>query len=106
MSKVVSKRAKNPYLYNFMWTVMDGHRGTCSYGGVWGILDQLLANRAALHKSGIYCKPEDVRIFTMPGMVKGSKVVRHCRPSKGKEYNPQGFSDHLPVTLKVREKLG
>lgn len=106
ISKVVSKRARNPYLYNFMWTVMDGHHGTCSYGGVWGMLDQLLTNRAGLHESGIYCKPEDIRIFTIPGMVKGDKVIRHYRPSKGREYNPQGFSDHLPVTLKVREKLG
>ncbi len=103
-SKVTRARSR-PMLLNLMWRLMDGSRGTHSYGNVWGMLDQVLLNKGALKKEGLYCKPEDINIFTIPGMVDGNKIVRHGRPCKKKEYNPNGFSDHLPVTFLVREKI-
>jgi len=39
-------------------------------------------------------------------MVKGryKKPVRFGRPSNKKSFNPDGFSDHLPVSVKVMEE--
>lgn len=103
-SKVTRARSR-PMLFNMMWRLMDGNQGTHSYGNVWGMLDQVLLNKGALKKEGLYCKPEEITIFTIDGMVDDNKVVRHGRPCKKKEYNPDGFSDHLPVTFIVREKI-
>ena len=103
LSKVKSKRSRNPYFYNLMWNVMDDEIGTHSYDGVWGVLDQALVNRAGLDRSGIYCTPNAVEIFQMEGLVKSGKPVRFSRPSS-KGFNENGFSDHLPILLTLKEQ--
>lgn len=103
ISKVKSSRSRNPYLYNMMWTLMDGAQGTHSYGGEWGMLDQILVNRGALKNKQLYTSADKAEIFTVEGMIKRNKVIRHSRPSS-REYNKNGFSDHLPLVVKVYEK--
>jgi hypothetical protein len=102
ISKVKSSRARTPYLYNMMWSLMDGTQGTHSYGGSWGMLDQMLVNRGALKNKQFYTSANKVEIFSIEGMIKRNGVVRHSRPSS-KKYNESGFSDHLPLILKVYE---
>jgi predicted extracellular nuclease len=103
ISKVKSKRSRNPYLYNMMWSLMDGIQGTHYYGGEWGMLDQILVNRGALNSKKLYTSANKVAIFSLEGMVKRNKVIRHSRPSN-KDYNRNGFSDHLPLTLRMYER--
>lgn len=105
IKKVSSKRAKNPYLYNLMWSIMNGKQGTYSFNGMWLMLDQILVNRAALDPGDIYCLPEDIEIFSRPGLVRRNAIIRHGRPATKSSYNPEGYSDHLPVTLKIRERI-
>ena len=101
--KVKSKRAKNPYLYNLMTHLMGEDIATHSYDKTWGMLDQLLVNRAGLEKTGIYCTPKAAEIFTLPEMIKRDTPVRFGRPSTKGGHNPQGYSDHLPVVLGLKQ---
>ncbi len=105
LPKVTSKRAKNPYLYNLMWELLDQDIATHSYNKVWGMLDQIMVNRAGLDRKDIYCTPNAVDIFVMDGMIKRGQPIRFSRPSTKSGINEDGFSDHLPVTLKIKEKL-
>jgi predicted extracellular nuclease len=90
ISKVKSNRSQNPYLYNMMWSLMDETQGTHSYGGEWGMLDQILVDRGALKNKKLYTSANKVEIFSLEGMVKQNTVIRHSRPSS-KEYNKNGF---------------
>lgn len=103
LSKVKSKRSTKPYFYNLMWNIMDDTIGTHSYNGVWGFLDQALVNRAGLDRSGVYCTPKAVEIFTMEGMIKSGKPVRFSRPAAKGGCNDKGFSDHLPIVITIKE---
>ncbi|MFZ7128172.1 MAG: endonuclease/exonuclease/phosphatase family protein [Desulfobacterales bacterium] len=101
IDRVKSRRARNPYLYNLMWPLMGGEIATHSFDSTWGMLDQILVNRAGLAKSGICCEQNSVSIFTAPGMIAKGAPVRFGRPSESKGYNPLGFSDHLPIVMMV-----
>ncbi|MEH6628877.1 MAG: endonuclease/exonuclease/phosphatase family protein [Motiliproteus sp.] len=103
LKKVKSTRAKNPYLFNLMWPLMDGSLGSHSFNGIWGMLDQMLVNRAGLASQQLFTAPGNAEIMVFPGMVKGNKVIRHARPARS-SYNPKGYSDHLPLLLTVTEK--
>ena len=104
LSKVTSKRAKNPYLYNLMWPLMGKDIATHSFNGTWGMLDQFLVNRAGLDRHGVYCKPDAASIFTMPGLIERNVPVRFGRPSDKKKHHPEGTSDHLPIVLNIKEQ--
>lgn len=101
--KVASSRVKNPYLYNMMWSLMGANVGTHYYANEWGMLDQVLINRALLTRAPLRCKPNDISIFTVPGMVGVNGPIRFSRPSTKGGANLAGFSDHLPVLLTLTE---
>jgi len=95
-----------PYLYNLMWPLYDQGVGTF-FGSVPMLLDQFMVSRGIISASPkTPFRVESVEIVNLPGMTVGdyNKPVRHSRPSQGKEYNPDGFSDHLPIHLVLEEK--
>lgn len=102
-SKVRSKRSQNPYLFNLMWRLQEDGIGTHYYNG-WGMLDQILVNRAALlNESGLQMIPETCGIFNNVQLIKSGKPRRFGRPSSASSHDTEGFSDHLPVFVKCRE---
>ncbi|MEM1194268.1 MAG: endonuclease/exonuclease/phosphatase family protein [Pseudomonadota bacterium] len=104
LGKVTSRRARKPYFYNLMWNRLDDAIATHVFDGVWGMLDQALVNRAGLARTGIYCTPNAVEIFETDAMINRGKPVRFSRPSNKNAFNPDGYSDHLPLLLTVKEK--
>jgi hypothetical protein len=52
-------------------------------------------------------KVDSVEIVNLPGMTTGEyrKPVKHGRPSDKENYNPKGYSDHLPIHLMLEERL-
>jgi predicted extracellular nuclease len=102
-SKVKSKRSRKPYLYNLMWPLQNDKSGTHYYNS-WGMLDQILVNRPLLRKeSQLQLVSDSCQIFKTSDMLKSSKPRRFSRPSAGGGVDPSGFSDHLPVTVKLFE---
>jgi len=104
-SKVKSKRSRKPYLYNLMWPLQYDGSGTYYYDG-WNMIDQIMVNRPMLRKkSPITLVSNSCQIFKPDGILKSGKPRRFSRPSAGKSFDPEGFSDHLPVTVRLNQKL-
>ncbi|ODB95103.1 hypothetical protein A3197_17205 [Candidatus Thiodiazotropha endoloripes] len=101
--KVISKRSKKPYLMNLMWEMMGQGHGTHYYDN-WGMLDQILVNKPLLNKEGPFKLVKDsVAIIKTPQMLKSGKPRRFNRPSAKKGVDEAGYSDHLPIEVRVRE---
>ena len=101
-SKVRSRRSRKPYLYNLMWHLQEDGVGTHFYDG-WGMLDQLLVNRALLNgDAGFALADGGSEIFRDPDLIRNDKPRRFSRPSEGNRYDPGGFSDHLPIGVHCR----
>ena len=98
-------RAQSPRLYNLMWPLLGERRGTHFYNGFANMLDQFLASKGLIDRDAPISVVEDsVRIEMVPEMVSGGAYpdpVRFGRPSSG--YNPNGFSDHYPISVVLRE---
>ena len=102
--KVLNARSV-PYLYNPMWALYAQGLGT-HFFDVPTLLDQFMVSKSiASTAANKPFKFESVDIVNLPGMTTGEyrKPVRHSRPS-AEDYNPNGYSDHLPVHLVLEER--
>lgn len=97
---------RKPYLLNLMYRFLGQNRATFVFGNEKNILDQFLVSRGLVVGAGSF-KVNEVNIVDfLPELVKGEykKPVSFGAPSEGRTYNPNGFSDHLPVYLVLEEK--
>lgn len=100
-------RADNPMALNLMWPLMHGEDpGTFRYNSDWNMLDQFLGTRGILNtQSDVKVLPETVEIFKLPEMLNG-KTAKAPRkfgcPSKPKDYDPDGYSDHFPIVMQLK----
>ncbi len=104
-NKVVYGR--NPYLYNLMWPLLGTRQASYVFNSEPLMIDQILISKGIALKSGEFMLDDDaIKIEVFPGMTKGryDAPVRFGRPSSKKTYNPDGFSDHLPISVKLTEK--
>ncbi|MFT4680627.1 MAG: putative extracellular nuclease [Flavobacteriales bacterium] len=96
--------ARNPMLYNLCWAEWGINSATYSYGGEHLMIDQMLVSKGLCYKQGnLRTSSEDLKVFRMDGMTAGryDQPVRFGRPSSS--LNTEGFSDHLPLTLRITE---
>jgi predicted extracellular nuclease len=105
--RVKSLRSANPYLLNLMWALMGSGGGTHYYEGLPGVLDQILVNRPLLRTEGAFrLKASSLAVLEYPEMRGVSGPRRFGRPAeKGKRggYDPDGYSDHYPVAVVLRQ---
>ena len=95
VSKV--QRARTPKFYNLMWSLLAKGRGTHYYGSDISILDQMMVSKALLDKkTGLSIKLDSIKIEDDSSMAYRGKPRRFGRPSK--KYNPDGYSDHFPIS--------
>ena len=100
--KVRSRRSRKPYLFNLMWRLQEDGVGTHYYDD-WGILDQVLVNRTLLAgDSDFALEPGSCEIYRDPDLIKSDKPRRFSRPAEGNQFDPNGYSDHLPVGVRCR----
>jgi hypothetical protein len=95
-----------PYLLNLMYPFLGQNRGTFLFGNQKNLLDQFLVTRGLVIGAGSF-KVNEVNIVDyIPELVKGEykKPVSFGAPSNARSYNPNGFSDHLPIHLILEEK--
>ena len=98
---------RNPYLYNLMWELIGKRVGSYVYNSEPIMIDQFLVPKGIVLDGGKFkIKKDSVRLEIFEGMVKGryKKPVRFARPSDKSNYNPDGFSDHLPVSVELVEE--
>jgi len=97
--------AKNHFFYNVMYQFLDQNKGTHVWGSEVNILDQFLVSKNILSQSNTHSfKIDTVEIVDFPELVKGAykKAIRFSRPNKS-DFNPNGFSDHLPISMTLKE---
>ncbi len=105
MSRTKVVYGRNPYLYNLMWPLLGTRRASYVYGARPQMIDQFLVTKGIAKKTGLFSLDDQaVKLEVYDGMVTGryDTPVRFGRPSSG--YNPDGFSDHLPISVVLGEK--
>ena len=93
--------------FNPMFTYIGSGVGTHVYGNDQNILDQFMLSKAIVSQSA--SSPfnfDGAEIVMFDNMVKGdyNTPIRFGRPSSKSQYNPEGFSDHLPIKLILSER--
>lgn len=79
---------------------INGAKGTYRYQGEWGSLDQILVSESMLRWPANYsCFINDSDFLTEEDTKYGG--VKPRRSYYGPKYDPQGFSDHLPLVFTV-----
>ena len=113
----VKKKPKpdgNYYMYNLMFRFLDLQYGTYVYGSELNLLDQFIVSRSILSESTDFkFNLDSVDIIRYPELFYGqyNTPLKYGRPSNVKSgnnptkktYNPDGFSDHLPIELILEE---
>ncbi len=101
--KVVS--GTSPRLWNLMWARIGAADGTFYFDNMPNLLDQFLVNKnMAKQNVPIRALPETVEIVRFPGMAAtGTYPSPVPFGGMGKPVNQNGFSDHFPIGLTIRE---
>ena len=77
----------------------NGAMGTYRYKGEWGSLDHIFFSQSFLDNSKIkYCRIHDLPFLLEEDQKFGG--VYPARTYKGRKYNYNGFSDHLPLVIR------
>jgi endonuclease/exonuclease/phosphatase family metal-dependent hydrolase len=89
-------------LTNLMWDMEKNDLGTYAYKGDWGCLDQFLVSPALQDGKGVDVVMESVEIVKKDWMlfVNDKGVASPNRTYGGNNYYG-GFSDHLPIYMKI-----
>ncbi len=96
---------KSAGLYNLSLPWMNKEEGTLKYQGRWFVFDQIIVSPGLLTATnGLSTKPEDATICKLPFLfetdeTRGGRKLH--RTYTGYRYNG-GFSDHLPILLKLQ----
>ncbi|KJF44670.1 hypothetical protein LH29_04235 [Draconibacterium sediminis] len=100
-----SLNSKSAGLYNLSLPWMKQEEGTLKYQGQWFVFDQIIVSPELLTATnGLKTKPENATICKLPFLfepdeTRGGRKLH--RTYTGFRYNG-GFSDHLPILLKLQ----
>jgi len=105
-AKIPDNIVKPEALYNLSSYWMKSDKGTLKYQSQWSVFDQIIVSGALLQKKqGLSTQPKDAQIVDKPFLLEKDKRYGGVRPFRtyiGFSYH-RGFSDHLPVVLRLDE---
>jgi hypothetical protein len=103
-AKVTSAR-EEPLLWNLMWPITGLPDGSFYFDNQPNMLDQFLVNRnMATCDAPIKVDPAAVQILKPPAMVNPGVYPKPIPfGGMGNPVNPNGFSDHFPITMRITE---
>lgn len=102
--------ARIPRLFNLMWPLMGGAAGTFYFGNYPYMIDQFMVSKEMVKATGKFrvAKNDDgnyaVKIEMFPEMISGGRYpdpVCFGRPAQKSSYNPDGYSDHYPISVVI-----
>ncbi|MFQ5901848.1 MAG: endonuclease/exonuclease/phosphatase family protein [Thermodesulfobacteriota bacterium] len=97
-------RARSPKFLNLMWPLLGEGIGTHYFDNNPNMLDQFLVSKGLLTgNSNISVSQNSVEILRFPEMVKGGSYPTPIRYGRGNSVEPDGFSDHFPIAVQLRE---
>ena len=98
-------RARSAKFLNLMWPALGQKIGTHYYQNVPNVLDQFLVSKGLLTgNAGLRIVPDSTEIFRPPEMVFTGAYPRPVRFGRGKTLDLDGYSDHFPITVRIRER--
>ncbi len=101
-AKVV--RARTGRLWNLMWPFLGQARGTHYFSNTANVFDQILVSRSlATGASGFRVVDSSTRIEAFPEMMGAGDYPCPIRYGRGSTLNPNGYSDHFPISVKICE---
>jgi hypothetical protein len=96
--------AQVPKFLNLTWRIVGQGIGTHYYNNSPNVLDQFLASRGLLTgRSGLQIVPSSVEVVRFPEMVSPGSYPKPLRFDRGAQTNENGFSDHFPIAVMIRE---
>lgn len=85
----------------------DPNRGTYYYNNAWEVIDHVIASPGLLEDTGLRLVPDSVgpAVLTDDQLFDpaGPAPPRPNRTYTGNQYHTTGYSDHLPVTARLRD---
>jgi endonuclease/exonuclease/phosphatase family metal-dependent hydrolase len=96
------KKSDEPLLYNLFWDKNEHRQGTHFYNGKWEIFDQILVSPGMLDDRGWWCDPDTAKIVNDLTADPRGRPKRFGNPQDKIDLKARGFSDHLPVTVRLR----
>ncbi len=102
------EHARAPRFFNLMWPSLATGVGSYYYKNEPNVLDQFWISKGILGGASKFkVKDGSVRIEMFEAMRKSATnptPKRFGRPSESDKYDPQGFSDHYPISLVLEER--
>ncbi|MCI0437007.1 MAG: endonuclease/exonuclease/phosphatase family protein [Gemmatimonadetes bacterium] len=97
-------RATSAAFLNLMWPAVGAGLGTHYFDNVANVLDQFLVSRPLLTGSaGIQVEADSATIVQLPEMITGTVYPQPRRYGRQDDVDPDGFSDHFPITVTLDE---
>ena len=98
-------RARYPRFFNLMWTILGQRKRTYFYRNDPLLLDQFMISKGLITgKSGIKADLDSAEVVMFPEMVDGGAYEKPVRFGRGTSPNLNGFSDHFPIVMRLRER--
>jgi predicted extracellular nuclease len=90
-------------LFNHMYAIHNSGKGSYFYKGEWGALDQMITSQGLMQSSGWHVDMESAGVLRDDKILFYDKegIARPSRSYAGDSYKG-GYSDHLPVFLKLQ----
>ncbi|NTV67397.1 MAG: endonuclease/exonuclease/phosphatase [Chlorobaculum sp.] len=96
------KNGRNPYLLNLMWPMLAEGVGSHYYGSQWNMLDQIMISRGIINGKSGWKQDGNVQIEAVSLMSIPKKTGPRRFGLKQDERDTEGFSDHYPVSIKLK----
>lgn len=97
-------RARSPKFLNLMWPSLGNGIGTHYYDNNPNILDQFLVSKGLLTgRSNFSLRQDTAEILRFPEMINTGTYPVPIRFGRGNSLNRDGFSDHFPIGVQIRE---
>jgi hypothetical protein len=86
-----------------MWPLLAEGLGTHYYGNDWNMLDQIMISRGIVNGKSGWKQECNARIEAVSIMTHQKKTGPRRFGFKPKERDKEGFSDHYPVSIRLRK---
>ena len=97
-------RARSPRFLNLMWPILGQCLGTHYYENSPNVLDQFLVSKGLLTgNSNIRVITDSVEIIRFSEMVRSGTYPVPIHYGRKSDVNRDGFSDHYPIAVRLRE---
>lgn len=97
-------KARSPKFLNLMWPLLGKGIGTHYFDDYPNMLDQFLASKGLLTgNSNFKVLPDTVEVVRFPEMVSNGDYPAPIRYGRGKSSNKDGYSDHFPIAVQIKE---